>query len=80
MIGYDIATVEYGWPIGMPVCQPVGDGLFEARRALPSGRIARVLFCTAAERLVLLHGFIKKAQKTPKVYLDLARTRKKEIG
>ena len=80
VIGYDVATVEYGWPIGMPVCRPMGEGLFEVRSALPSGRVARVLFCTAAARLVLLHGFIKKAQTTPKADLDLARTRKKEIG
>lgn len=80
VIGFDIATVEFGWPIGMPVCRPMGDGLFEVRSNLPGGRIARVLFCTGAGQLVLLHGFIKKAQKTPKADLDLARTRKKEIG
>ena len=79
VIGYDIATVEFGWPIGMPVCRPMGDGLFEVRSALPGGRIARVLFCTAAGRLVLLHGFVKKTQETPASELDLARKRKKEI-
>lgn len=78
-IGYDIATVEYGWPIGMPVCRPMGGGLFEVRSSLPGGRIARVLFCTAQGRLVLLHGFVKKTQATPKADLDLAKARKKEI-
>lgn len=79
IIGQDIATVEYGWPIGMPTCRAMGDGLFEVRSSLNGRRIARVLFCTAGERLVLLHGFIKKAQKTPKADLDLAKKRKKEL-
>ena len=79
VVGYDIATVEFGWPIGMPTCRPMGEGLFEVRSDLPGGRIARVLFCTKANRLVLLHGFVKKTQKTPKADLDRARQRKKEI-
>lgn len=78
-IGYDIATVEYGWPIGMPICRALGEGLFEVRSNLSSKRIARVLFCATEGRLVLLHGFIKKTQKTPKTDLVLARARKKEI-
>jgi phage-related protein len=80
IIGEDIATVEFGWPIGMPVCRPLGDGLFEVRSSLPRGRIARVIFSTRKEQLVLLHGFIKKTRKTPKADLDLAAARKKEIG
>ena len=79
IIGFDIATVEYGWPIGMPTCRAMGDGLFEVRSSLTGKRIARVLFCTAGGKLVLLHGFIKKAQKTPKADLDLARKRMKEL-
>jgi phage-related protein len=79
VIGYDIATVEYGWPIGMPVCRAMGGGLFEVRSNLPGNRIARVLFCTARDRLVLLHGFVKKSRATPKGDLDLAKERKKEI-
>lgn len=79
IIGFDIATLEYGWPVGMPVCRPMGDGLFEVRSSLTGKRIARVLFCTAGERLVLLHGFIKKSQTTPKEDLALAKRRKKEI-
>ena len=51
-IGTDIKTVEYGWPIGMPTCKPMGNGLFEVRTTL-GGRIARVLFCIADGRLVL---------------------------
>jgi phage-related protein len=79
VIGLDIATVEYGWPVGMPVCRPLGEGLWEVRSSLPSRRIARVVFCVARGRIVLLHGFVKKTQKTPKVDLDLARMRMKEI-
>lgn len=80
IIGYDIATVEYGWPIGMPICRPMGQGLFEVRSNLTGRRISRVLFCTTGEQLVLLHGFIKKTQKTPKADVDLARARMKEIA
>ncbi len=79
IIGFDIATVEYGWPIGMPTCRAMGDGLFEVRSSLTGKRIARVLFCTAGEKLVLLHGFIKKTRTTPKEDLALAKKRKKEI-
>jgi phage-related protein len=79
IIGFDIATVEFGWPIGMPVCRPVGGGLWEVRSSLPQGRIARVIFCIAQGRMVLLHGFIKKTQKTPPGDLNTAKTRQKEI-
>jgi phage-related protein len=62
----------------MPVCRPLGGGLWEVRSTLGGGRIARVIFCFAEERMVLLHGFVKKAQKTPKADLALARRRQKE--
>lgn len=78
MIGDSIRTVEFGWPIGMPTCRPMGDGLFEVRRHLRN-RIARVLFCVHDGRMVLLHGFIKKTQETPKADLDLARDRMKTL-
>ena len=78
VIGEDIKDVEFSWPIGMPLCRPLGKGLWEVRSDLPRGRIARVLFCTHEGRMVLLHGFIKKTQKTPKRDLDLALRRKKE--
>jgi phage-related protein len=81
VIGFDIKTVEYGWPIGMPVCRAIVShkGLWEVRSHLPGGRIARMLFCIEASRLVLLHGFIKKSQQTPKPDLDLAAKRMKEV-
>jgi phage-related protein len=76
-IGEDIKTVEFGWPIGMPVCRPLGDGIYEVRTSLAQNRIARVLFYIDKKgRMVLLHGFIKKTQKTPDEDLDLARRNK----
>ena len=79
-LGHDLRLVELGWPIGMPLCRPLGGGLWELRSALPSNRIARVLFCATAGHMVLLHAFIKKTQKTPEPESDLARRRQKEIG
>lgn len=76
-IGEDIKTLELGWPIGMPLARALGNGLHEVRTNLPSKRIARVLFyIDKQQRMVLLHGFIKKAQKTPPEDLDLARRNK----
>ena len=79
IIGH-IATAEFGWPVDMPVCRSLGRGLYEIRSDLTSRRIARVIFCVADGRMVLLHGFIKKTQKTPKADLELALKRKKEIA
>lgn len=75
----EIKTVEYGWPIGMPICKPMGGGLFEVRTNLPQNRIARVFFSTHSDHLFLLHGFIKKTRKTPKPDLDLALERKHKL-
>ena len=77
-IGTDIKTVEFGWPVGLPVCRSLGDGLWEVRTSLRN-RIARVLFCIDGDILWLLHGFIKKQQKTPSSDLALARRRMQEI-
>ncbi len=79
IIGQDIALVEYGWPIGMPTCRPLGGGLFEVRSNVSGGRIARVLFCPTDGDLVLLHGFIKKSQRTPASDLELGRSRQKDV-
>ncbi len=74
-IGEDIKTVEFGWPIGMPVCRPLGGGIHEVRTSLGQNRIARVLFyIDKMRRMVLLHGFIKKTRKTPDEDLRLSRT------
>jgi len=76
-VGIDIKTVEFGWPIGMPVCRAMGGGFYEVRTNLSSNRIARVLFCIEGKNMVLLHGFIKKTQKTPRQDLALAKARYK---
>lgn len=62
-----------------PSAGPSGGGLWEIRIDLPSNRTARVIFCIAQGRMVLLHSFIKKTQKTPQSDLELARKRQKEI-
>ncbi len=74
-IGEDIKTVEFGWPVGMPVCRPLGDGIYEVRTNLAQNRIARVLFYVDKQtRMVLLHAFIKKTRRTPDEDLRLARS------
>ena len=78
-IGQDLERVQYRWPVGMPLCRSLRDGLWEVRTALPSDRIARVIFCAHDGELVALHGFIKKSQKTPKDDLEVALKRKKEL-
>ncbi len=80
IVGQDIATAEFGWPIGMPLCRFLGKGLWEIRSNISHGRIARVIFAVVEERMVLLHSFVKKTQKTSKPDLDLAEKRKKEIA
>jgi len=78
-IGEDIKTVEFGWPIGMPACRPLGDGVYEVRTKLAQNRIARILFYIDKKgRMVLLHGFIKKTPKTPSEDLNLARRNKNQ--
>jgi phage-related protein len=79
VIGEDIKDVEFSWPIGMPLCRSLGNGLWEVRSDLRQGRIARVIFCVHDGQMVLLHGLMKKTQKTPKGDLDLAIKRMKEV-
>jgi phage-related protein len=63
--------------MGLPLVRPLGRGLWEVRSSLSSGRIARVIFCIDDGEMFLLHGFIKKSQKTPQQDLDLALKRKR---
>lgn len=79
-IGEDIKDVEFSWPVGMPLVRPLGRELWEVRSSLPRGGVARVLFCVEQGSMVLLHGFIKKTQKTPQHEIDLALKRKKQGG
>jgi phage-related protein len=78
-IGKDMMRAQWRWPIGMPLCRPMGGGLWEIRTDLPTRRTARVLLCLHEERLVALHGFIKKTRATPDDDLALARKRQKEL-
>jgi phage-related protein len=77
-IGGDIKTVQYGWPLGMPVVRKMDQGLWEIRSRLDK-RIARILFTVQGEQIVLLHGFIKKSPKTPREDLQLAKDRKANL-
>ena len=79
VIGFDLKEAEFGWPVGMPLCRSLGRGLWELRRTLRDRRIARVIFCTHGGQLVVLHGFIKKTQRTPPQEIELALKRKREV-
>lgn len=80
VLGEDIKDVEFSWPIGMPLVRSLGQELWEIRSNLSRGRIARIIFCVAQGSMILLHGFIKKTQKTPQHDLELALKRKKGVG
>lgn len=78
-IGADLQRLQYRWPVGMPLCRALKDGLWEVRTRLPSRTIARVLICFHDGVAVALHGFIKKTQKTPDEDLAIARQRMKAL-
>ena len=71
--------MQYGPYLGMPYVRSLGKGLNEIR-AMGKEGIARVFFATRSEKIVILHGFVKKTDKTPKREMDTARRRLKEIG
>jgi phage-related protein len=74
IIGEDIKTVQFGWPLGMPLVRKLDKNLWEVRSTLAQ-QIARVIFTTGEGEMVLLHGFIKKSQRTPQADLELAKKR-----
>ena len=78
IIGDDIKTVQYGWPLGMPLVRNLGDGLWEVRSDIRDG-IARVVFLAAEDLMIVLHGFVKKSRKTPHHELETARRRAAEV-
>ncbi len=78
-IGQDLMRVQYRWPIGMPLCRSLGDGLWEVRSDLPGNRIARVLFSVQEDTILILHGFVKKTRKIADEDLALARKRRREF-
>jgi phage-related protein len=77
-IGFDLGRVQTGWPIGMPLCRSLGLRLWELRSRLPSRRIARLIFFIEDGEIYVVHGFIKKTQKTPTEDIALALKRVKE--
>ncbi len=77
-IGEDIKTVQFGWPLGMPVVRKLEPGLWEVRSRL-CRRIARIIFTVKGRRMILLHGFIKKSEKTAQFDLQVARNRKMRL-
>jgi len=78
VIGKDILKVQWRWPISKPLVGAFGEGLYEVR-STHDGNIYRVFFCIEATTMVLLHGFAKKTQATPKREIDLARTRQRTL-
>ncbi len=71
--------LEFGPNLGMPHTRAMGEGLFEIR-VKGQERIARVFYCTIVRRrMVMLHAFLKKSQKTPKRELDIATRRQREV-
>jgi len=77
IIGKDMRTVQLGWPLGMPLVRSLGDKLWEIRFRLPNS-IARIIFKMIQGDMVLLHGFIKKTQKTPLEDIQIAKKRAKK--
>jgi phage-related protein len=81
LIGVAVKDTEFSWPIGLPLCRAIKGqkGLWEVRCDITGNRIARVMFMISGDSMVLLHGFIKKTQKTEQKEIDLAVKRKKEF-
>lgn len=78
IIGEDLKRVQYRWPLEMPLVRNLSDGLWELRSTLPN-RISRIIFITHRNKIVLLHGFIKKTEETPKQDKELAANRAKNV-
>jgi phage-related protein len=79
LIGQDLQRLQYRWPVGMPLARPLAKGLWEVRTNLAGHRIARVLFLVEHGRIGVVHGFIKKTQRTPLAEIRLALMRRKEM-
>lgn len=77
IIGEDIKTVQFGWPLGIPLVDSLNHGLWEVRSRLSAGRIARIIFFMDENAMVIVNGFMKKSCKTPKDILEISRKRKR---
>ena len=78
VIGEDIKTLQFGWPVGMPLARKMSKDLWELRSILERG-IARTFFTVYRGEIVLLHGIMKKTQKTPANELALAKRRLRKL-
>jgi len=78
IIGEDIKLVQFRWPLGMPLVRKMEAKLWEVRSNVANGNISRVFFTVNGKQMILLHGIIKKSQKTPKKEIDLALSRKNQ--
>jgi len=79
LISKDICTIQEGWPLGMPLVKSLGKGLWEVRSSIPNG-IARIIFMMKNDQMILLHGFMKKTQKTPLKEIEIAKIRSKILA
>lgn len=79
-IGEDIKTVQYGWPMGMPIVEKIEPNLWTVRTTGLTFGISRVFFTINGHMMILLHGFAKKSQKIPQDDLDLARKRLSQLN
>jgi phage-related protein len=77
IVGEDLQTMQYRWPLGMPLVGSLNKGLWELRTNLPT-RICRIIFIVEDKSIILLHGFIKKTQKTPPSDIEIAEARRKK--
>jgi phage-related protein len=77
-IGEDIKLVQFRWPLGIPLVRKIEADLWEVRSRLEKGRISRLFFTVYGDKIILLHGFIKKSPKTPNQELKLALSRKNQ--
>ena len=75
-IGEDIKLVQFRWPLGLPLVRKMEANLWEVRSNLSGGRIARVFFTVRNGEMALLHGYVKKSQKTPARDLETAQRRR----
>jgi phage-related protein len=78
IIGEDIKTAQFGWPIGMPLIRKFEAGIWEVRSRIENG-IARTFFTVMGDNIILIHGFIKKPMSTPKNEIKIARDRLKKL-
>jgi len=77
-VGEDLKTVQYGWPLGMPIVKKLDADLWQIRSHIKNG-IARVIFTIREDTIILLHGFIKKSDRIPQDELNTAKQRNKSF-